>query len=362
MSTTILQSANHAVSPAQPAKELLAGADWGSLLAQVRGAASEAFDSSGNVLNLKCGEWGFAGHGKHAFSPVDGCELARFPMLGLDEAKKAVHHAGREAHEWSLVDLDERKRRVSECLDALEEHQELLARLLVWEIGKPLPQARVSVERCISGVRWYVDNIEGMLQDRAPLGLVSNIASWNYPLSVLMHAVLVQVLCGNSAIAKTPSDGGLMALTLSFALARRAGLPVSLVSGSGGELSEALVRNEDVACLSSDDARFTPREQMALKFAELFVTDHFAIDDAMFAEMGKLFTKAEIIELGIQVSSALGGGRLAHVLRAYEHDDQPPVLRYEGEFAQAEPSSRSAAGPAAAIPAPLLAASAVAGI
>jgi len=98
------------------------------------------------------------------------------------------------------------------------------------------------------------------------------------------------------------------------------------------------VTEEDVACLSSDDARFTPREQMALKFAELFVTDHFAIDDAMFAEMGKLFTKAEIIELGIQVSSALGGGRLAHVLRAYDHDDQPPVLRYEGEFAPAEAS------------------------
>ncbi len=95
------------------------------------------------------------------------------------------------------------------------------------------------------------------------------------------------------------------------------------------------VSEEDVACLASDDARFTPREQMALRFAELFATDHFAIDDAMIAEMGKLFSKAEIIELGIQVSSALGGGRLAHVLRAYDHDDRPPVLRYEGEFAPA---------------------------
>ena len=93
------------------------------------------------------------------------------------------------------------------------------------------------------------------------------------------------------------------------------------------------VSEEDVACLSSDDARFSPREQAALRFAELFVTDHFAIDDAMFADLGRLFTKAEIIELGIQVSSALGGGRLAHVLRAYENDSRQPVLRYEGEFA-----------------------------
>ena len=69
-------------------------------------------------------------------------------------------------------------------------------------------------------------------------------------MSVLMHAVLVQVLAGNSVISKTPTDGSLYALTLAHAIARRAGLPVSLVSGSGGQLSEALVRNEYVDCLA----------------------------------------------------------------------------------------------------------------
>ena len=233
-----------------PRKIILPDAEWPTLLGRVRSAAPEAFDNDGHVLNLKCGEWAFPGHGKHAYSPVDGCELGRFPMLGLDEAKAGVHFAAREFEDWKKVDLDERKRRVVACLDALREHQELLARLLVWEIGKPLAQARVSVERCIEGVQWYIENIETLLNGRQPLGLISNIASWNYPMSVLMHAVLVQVLCGNSAIAKTPSDGGLFTLTLAFALARRAGLPVSLVSGSGGQLSEALVRNDDVACLS----------------------------------------------------------------------------------------------------------------
>ena len=80
-------------------KVVLPGTEWADLVAQVRAATPECFDSQGHVLNLKCGEWGFAGHGKHALSPVDGCELGRFPMLALDEAKKAVHHAAREAHE-----------------------------------------------------------------------------------------------------------------------------------------------------------------------------------------------------------------------------------------------------------------------
>lgn len=45
-------------------------------------------------------------------------------------------------------------------------------------------------------------------------------------------------------------DEDAFSLTLGFALARRTGLPVSLVSGSGGLLSDALVRNTDVACLA----------------------------------------------------------------------------------------------------------------
>src|SRR5260370_30386583 len=89
-----------------------------------------------------------------------------------------------------------------------------------------------------------------MLGDRTPIGLISNIASWNYPMSVLMHAVLVQLLAGNSCISKTPTDGGLYALTLAHAVARRCGLPVSLVNGSRGQLSEALVRHEHVDCLA----------------------------------------------------------------------------------------------------------------
>jgi acyl-CoA reductase-like NAD-dependent aldehyde dehydrogenase len=107
------------------------------------------------------------------------------------------------------------------------EHRELIALLLIWEIGKPYAQALTDIDRCISGVEWYVDEIEAMLAGRPPLGLISNIASWNYPMSVLMHSVLVQVLAGNASISKTPSDGGLYALTLPTVLrSLRFGNPV----------------------------------------------------------------------------------------------------------------------------------------
>jgi acyl-CoA reductase-like NAD-dependent aldehyde dehydrogenase len=225
-------------------------ADWDVVFDKLRAAAPEAFTSDKGVLNLIEGEWREPGFGRHYESSIDGRSLGRIPMVSLDVAKIAVRFGKSEASHWANVDLDERRRRVTECLEGLRANRELIALLLIWEIGKPQAQALTDIDRCIDGVAWYVENVEVMLDGRKPLGLISNIASWNYPLSVLMHTVLVQTLAGNATISKTPTDGGLYALTLAHAIARHCGLPVSLVSGSGGQLSDALVRNENVDCLA----------------------------------------------------------------------------------------------------------------
>jgi acyl-CoA reductase-like NAD-dependent aldehyde dehydrogenase len=242
------------------AKMIAPDAEWARLLGAARDVAPEAFGGDGQPLNLIEGAWGHPGHAKPCISPVDGTLLGSLPMLDPETALRAVRFCRSEFETWSSRDLDTRRQLVSDALELLRERRDLIARLLMWEIGKPYAQALTDVDRCISGVAWYVQNIEGMLAGRTALGVISNIASWNYPLSVLVHAVLVQALAGNSVIAKTPTDGGLFALTVSFALARRAGLPVTLVSGSGGQLSEVLVRNPDVDCLAFVGGRSNGRD------------------------------------------------------------------------------------------------------
>lgn len=231
-------------------KIIAPGVEWSHLLEQAQTLVPEAFSHEGHPLNLIGGEWCCSGHPKLFLSPVDGTALGYYPMIDLDTAQRAVAAAAAEFGAWSTTELSERQQRVDACVRLLRQHRELIGRLLMWEIGKPYAQAMTDVDRCISGVEWYVEQIPSMLEGRKPLGLISNIASWNYPLSVLVHAMLVQTLAGNPVIAKTPSDGGLFALTVSLALARRCGLPVSLVSGSGGKLSEALVRGPEIACLA----------------------------------------------------------------------------------------------------------------
>ncbi|MGA5274055.1 aldehyde dehydrogenase family protein [Streptomyces cellulosae] len=240
-----------------PTLTLKSGTSWADAWQRCLTVAPEAFRDD-RVLNLWNAAWQTDGRALPAVSPVDGTPVAGPPRLDRATARQAVRAALDQHRAWRHVPLPERRARVAATLDALAEHRDLLALLLVWEIGKPWRLACADVDRAIDGVRWYVDGIDTMLEGRAPLdGPVSNIASWNYPMSVLVHALLVQALAGNAVVAKTPTDGGVACLTLATALAAREGIPVTLVSGSGGELSEALLRSPEIGCVSFVGGRDT---------------------------------------------------------------------------------------------------------
>jgi acyl-CoA reductase-like NAD-dependent aldehyde dehydrogenase len=236
------------------------GTTWDEVYARARSAAPEAFDAD-RILNLVGGSWQRLGEpGEHA-TPVDGSSIQGPPRLSHDEAAAAVAHAAREHAEWGRVDVDERKRRVAAAVAEMREHRDTLALLLVWEIGKPWRLACADVDRALDGVDWYLGEIDRQLQGRTPLpGPVSNIASWNYPMSVQVHAELVQCLAGNGVVAKTPSQGGFHTLTLAHAIMRRAGLPVSLLSGVGSSLGDVLIRSEEIGCLAFVGGRTNGRK------------------------------------------------------------------------------------------------------
>jgi len=241
------------------------GASWSETYRRCAQIAPEAFDSD-RLLNLIGGEWRRVGRPGDHVTPVDGSPIPGPPQIDVDQAAAAVADAAVDHKAWSEVDLDERRNRVTIAVDDMTRHRDLLAMLLVWEIGKPWRLACADVDRALDGARWYVGEIERQLalgtpDERRPLpGPVSNIASWNYPMSVQVHAELVQALAGNAVIAKTPSQGGFHCLTLAHALMRRAQLPVTLISGHGSVLGNALIRGAGIGALAFVGGRSTGRK------------------------------------------------------------------------------------------------------
>jgi len=63
-----------------------------------------------------------------------------------------------------------------------------------------------------------------------------------------------------------------------------------------------------------DSDLYTEAEKAAIEYAELFTTNHHAIDDGIFQRLRKHFNEGEIVELCILVARHFAFGRLTKVL------------------------------------------------
>ena len=232
------------------ASALLYRLDRDALIRDAKRAIPEAFGADGRVLAPIAGNWKRPGTWFTPVSPIDGRGIIELPILAAAEASAAVEDARGEFPAWSALSLDLRVQVLTQASAALKENRDLLARVLAWEIGKTMPTAYNDIDRCIAGLDWFLGKIGHFLDARTPLGLVSNVASWNYPFSVLLLNVLVQALSGNSVVAKIPTQGGGFSLTLAFGILRRVKLPVTLIGGRGRDLTEPLVGHRDIAAVA----------------------------------------------------------------------------------------------------------------
>jgi AhpD family alkylhydroperoxidase len=75
----------------------------------------------------------------------------------------------------------------------------------------------------------------------------------------------------------------------------------------------------------------TAAERAAIRYGELFATNHLAIDDDVYDELRRHFTEGEIVELGLHVALCVGIGRLAATWDMVE--ELPDRFRADGEIA-----------------------------
>ena len=72
--------------------------------------------------------------------------------------------------------------------------------------------------------------------------------------------------------------------------------------------------SEDLVCSLAkphEADNLSEAEKAAIRFGELMATDHLAIGDAIYADLRRHFSEAEIVELGMTCAFFVGFGRLA---------------------------------------------------
>ena len=148
----------------------------------------------------------------------------------------------------------------------MAEHKERLARAMTREMGKVLAEARGDVQEGIDiaylmageGRRMAGETVPSELPDkwamsiRQPLGVAGIITPWNFPMAIPCWKTMPALVTGNTVVFKPSSDTPHCA-TLLVELMAEAGFPagvVNLVTGSGGEVGDAIVDSPDVSIIS----------------------------------------------------------------------------------------------------------------
>jgi glyceraldehyde-3-phosphate dehydrogenase (NADP+) len=184
--------------------------------------------------------------------------------VGPDEALEAVE-AGERAlaggsGAWPSAAESTRIAAVERFASLVAADAEQIAKLLMWEIGKPITAARSEVSRSLEYIKDTIAEVRriadispvytgqaGKTTHHAkdvlrPLGTVLCVAPFNYPINEFLTTIIPALLMGNVVIAKTPRFGMLanQLLMKAFAEAFQPGV-VSLLPGDGRAVLPAVI-------------------------------------------------------------------------------------------------------------------------
>ncbi|MGK2956578.1 MAG: CoA-acylating methylmalonate-semialdehyde dehydrogenase [Solirubrobacterales bacterium] len=198
-------------------------------------------------------------------NPATGQTIGEVPFstaAHLDEAVKAARAA---LPAWRGVSTIARARKLFELREKLEARKDEIARTVVLEMGKTLPDATAEVGRMIEMVeaataipttmqgRILEDVARGVDAEtiRQPVGVCAAIVPFNFPAMVPFWFLPFAIACGNTFILK-PSEQVPMTQSLVFETIDSLDLPdgvVNLVNG-GREIVEGILEHPGIDAIS----------------------------------------------------------------------------------------------------------------
>ena len=201
------------------------------------------------------------------FNPADCNKLiGYFQASSVDDARNAIQAAKSAFKKWKNTLPTERARIFSIAANLMRENMEEFANTITLEQGKTFNEALKEVNSTIKDIEFLSGEgfrSEGRILPsektntftyyiRQPLGVVSIITPWNYPIAIPNWKIVPALIIGNTVVFKPASNTPLIALKY-VELLYEAGLPkgvLNLVTGLGCKVGKELTENSDVNGIS----------------------------------------------------------------------------------------------------------------
>jgi len=239
--------------------------------------------SENDLLREAClidGTWIEAGgDGIAVDDPATGEIVGRVPKLGAAETEAAIAAADRAMPAWAARTAKDRAQVLRAWFDLIMAHQDVLARILTREQGKPLAEAKGEIAYAASFIEWFAEEakriygevVPGHMPDKRivvlkqPIGVVAAITPWNFPAAMITRKLAPALAAGCTTVLKPASQTPFTALALAV-LAEEAGVPagvINVVTGGAAAIGGALTASPVVRKLT-----FTGSTEIGAKLYE----------------------------------------------------------------------------------------------
>jgi betaine-aldehyde dehydrogenase len=199
-------------------------------------------------------------------NPATGEVIAYAPLSSAADVDRAVAAARRAFETWSVTTPGERASALLALADAIEEHGEELAQLESANAGKPINAVREDeIPVMVDNLRFFAGagrTLEGRAAGeyvrgrtsiirREPVGVIGQIAPWNYPMMMAVWKIGPALAAGNTIVLKPAETTPLTTVRLAELAAESFPKGVlNVITGHGNPAGQALVTHPDVDMVS----------------------------------------------------------------------------------------------------------------
>jgi len=210
-------------------------------------------------------------------NPATGDVVAQVQEVDAETVARAIE----DARPWD-ASVSERSAILNAAADLYEANSGLLFSALAQEAGKTLNDCVGELREAVDFLRYYAS--EAAKNDADPLGVVTAISPWNFPLAIFTGQIAAALATGNAVLAK-PAEQTPLVAAIAVRLLHEAGVPktaVQLLPGEGATVGAALTsdpRIDGVVFTGSTETAHLIRRSMA---------DNLAPGAPLIAETGGL--------------------------------------------------------------------------
>src|SRR4249919_1745167 len=150
-------------------------------------------------------------------NPANEQRISEYKNMTNDEVTEIVNKSKDAFRGWKR-EIRKRSMTLLRLAEQLRKDKEHLARIASQEMGKPIKESRLEIEKCAWAVEFYSYNGDILLNNESlnsdanktmitfqPLGVIASIMPWNFPYWQALRFAAPSLMAGNAIVLKPAS-------------------------------------------------------------------------------------------------------------------------------------------------------------